>query len=347
MPTLSVVKYDFGKFFKWGGIALGALIILFIVLKMLFFVKELILPSPPPPPTMAFGKLPKTYFPDGVKKDFNYSIDTLTGKLPALPPSAKAYQMEQKGPDLLAVQHASDKVTLLGFNPHPDQISDFVYKWNNPDMPQQNLILNIKLEEFNLSSSFLNYESELKTENFKSRDDAIKDAQLFLQTLNLYPNDIDDKKTKVEFSSLDNGVITPSNRVVTSNLATVYYFQKSKDDVPIVYPQGINSSMRLVVGAGKLKGAVVDGKFSHQNIQDVFATYPIKTAEEAYDELKNGKGYIASYTGQDSNITIKNVYLGLYYEGKIQKYLTPVVVFEGNDNFVAYVPAITDEWIDK
>lgn len=347
MPTLSIVKTDFGKFLKWGGIAIGALIILFIILKILLFAKELILPSPPPAPTILFGKLPKTYFPGGINKDFSYSIDTITGDLPSFPQSTKVYKMEEKGPDILAVEHASQKVSGLGFDSHPQQISDFVYKWGNSSPPQQNLILNIKLEEFNLSSSFLSYEDKLSSQNFTRKEQAIEGATNFLQTLDLYPKDLDEEKTKVEFSSLSGGVIKPTTRIVTSNLATVYFFQKSKDDVPIVYPQGGNSTMRLMVGSGQLSGTVLDGKFSHQNILDTSSTYPIKTATEAFDDLKNGKGFVASYGGQDSNVAIKNVYLALYYEGRIQKYLAPVIVFEGENNYVAFVPAVKDEWIDK
>ena len=105
--------------------------------------------------------------------------------------------------------------------------------------------------------------------------------------------------------------------------------------------------MRLVVAAGSLTGKVVDGKFSYQNILDESATYPIKTAGQALEELKNGKAYIATHTNTDTKVLIKNVYLGLYSEGRLQQYLTPVIVFEGNNEFIAFVPAITDEWTNK
>lgn len=347
MPTLSIVKTDFGKGLKWGGIIIGIIIILFIALKFLLFVKELILPSSPPPPTVTFGKLSKAYFPDGIKKDFTYEVDTITGNLPKLNPSEKVYKMEQVGPDILAVEKASKKVTGLGFSARPQQISDFVYKWSNSSPPEQNIILNIKLSEFNLSSAYQKYENDLKGENFSNKSQAINPATGFLKTLDFYPDDIDEEKTKVEFMTLDGGVIKPTTRVVNSNIANVYFFQKSRDDLPIVYPQGPNSSMKMTVGSGKLLGSILEANFSHQNILEESATYPIKTAQEAFDDLKNGKGYIASQNGDDTNILIKNVYVALYSEGRLQEYLTPVVVFEGNNGFLAYVPAIKDEWIDN
>lgn len=347
MPTLSIVKTDFGKGLKWGGIILGIIIILFIVLKFLLFVKELVLPSSPPPPTVTFGKLPKAYFPDGIKKDFTYEVDTITGNLPKLNPSEKVYKMEQVGPDILAVEKASKKVLDLGFSPRPQQISDFVYKWSNSSPPEQTIILNIKLSEFNLSSAYQKYENELKEENFIDKSQPINAASGFLKTLEFYPEDIDEEKTRVEFMTLDGGVMKPTTRVVSSNIANVYFFQKARDELPIVYPQGPNSSMKMTVGAGTLMGKVLDANFSHQNVLEESATYPIKTALEAFDDLKNGKGYVATHGGDDTNIQIKNVYTALYSEGRLQEYLTPVIVFEGDNGFLAYVPAIKDEWINN
>ena len=347
MPTLNIVKADFIKVAKWGAIALGVLVALFILLKVLIAIKEFFFPSPPPPPTVSFGKLPKIFFAEGIKKNFTYELDTISGTLPVLPDKGPVYKMEQLKPDILAAQRASEKVSALDFNPHPQQISDFLFRWQNPNPPLQKLILNVKLAELNLSSSFLSYESELSTKNFTDKSKPISQATSFLQTLQYYPEDIDSEKTRVEFSSLQGGVIRPTTRAVTSNLATVYFFQKDKNGVPIVYPGGIKSTMRLVVAAGDFFGDVVDGSFFYQKTLGESATYPIKTAEQAFEELKNSKAYVASHTGADLNVLIKKVYLGLYVEGRIQKNLTPVIVFEGNNDFRAYVPAITDEWFDK
>jgi len=347
MPTLSIVKKDFFKAAKWGGIALGIIILLIVVIRVLIFVKEIFVPSAPPAPTVAYGKLPQIFFPDSIKGDFTYTIDTISGDLPTFPPSQKVFKMNVNEPNILAVEKASEKVSDVGFDPRPQQISDFIFRWRNPNPPQQNLVLNTKLDEFNLTSSFLNNQNLLNGRNFTNNSQPIGFATDFLKSLEFYPDDIDTERTKVEFGIVENGVIKPSTRAVNSNVATVYFFQKDKDEIPIVYPQGGNSSMRLMVGAGDLLGKILDGKFSHQNITDDSATYPIKTTQEAFEELKAEKGYIATYSGSGNEIVIKNVFIGLYSEGRFQQYLAPVIVFEGNDNFVAYVLAVKDEWINK
>jgi hypothetical protein len=347
MPTLSIVKKDFIKAGKWGGIAIGALILLIIIFRAVIFVKEIFIPSAPPPPTVAFGKLPKIFFPEGIKRNFTYKIDTITGELPTLPPSEKVFKMQENDPDILAVEKANERVASVGFNPQPQQISDFIYRYRNPSVPNQILILNTKLAEFNLTSSYLNYQNQLTGNNFSNKSQPITAAKSFLENMDFYPTDIDEEKTRVDFGILEGGIIKPTTRVADSNVATVYFYQKAKDDLPIVYPQGAYSSMRMMVGAGKLMGKILDGKFSHQNITDDSATYPIKSANQAFDELKAGKGYIATYAGSGNDIVIKDVYIGLYNEGRSQQYLTPVIVFEGSEDFVGYVPAIKGEWIDK
>jgi len=347
MASLSIVKTDFGKILKWVGIVLGILVSLFLVFKIIIFIKNIVAPPPPPTPTTAFGKLPKINFPDSIKKEFTYEIDTLTGDLPAFPNLTKVYKMEDRGPDILAVDRASDRARALGFNPKPEQISDFIYKWRNPDPPDQIMTQDIRLNEFNLTSSFLKYEDRIKSARFRNESEPIENATSFLQQLGVYPDDIDNEKTKIEFSMINNSVIQPSTRLVTSNLATIYFFQKPKEDVPIVYPQGKNSSMKIVMGTGSFRDSPFEANFSHQRILDASGTYPIKSAAQALEDLKNGNAFIQNHSGENRNIKIKKVYLALFYEGKLQKYLTPVIVFEGDNNFMAYVPAVIDEWFDN
>ena len=105
--------------------------------------------------------------------------------------------------------------------------------------------------------------------------------------------------------------------------------------------------MKVLLAAGLYQDWILEANYSRQNIMDESATYPIKTAQQAFEELQEGNGFIASHSGDSTNVKIKEVYLALYSEGKLQQYLTPVIVFEGDNNFVAYVPAVTDEWIEN
>ena len=76
-----------------------------------------------------------------------------------------------------------------------------------------------------------------------------------------------------------------------------------------------------------------------------FATYSIKTAEVAYNDLKSGKGVLILQPIKPQ-VSISSVYLGYYLPDNYTPYLQPIYVFEGQ-NFVAYVPAITDEFFTQ
>ena len=44
-------------------------------------------------------------------------------------------------------------------------------------------------------------------------------------------------------------------------------------------------------------------------------------------------------------IIIRKIYLAYFEPATLTNYLQPVFVFEGDDNFVAYVSAVTDKYV--
>lgn len=345
MLTLSKVRVEFITVGKWLGLILAILLGIFLLVKGFFLIKEIISPTPLAGPTASFGKLPAIFFPNGIKKNFTYKLDTITGSLPVFPDRSKVFVMSKIEPDILAVDKANTKASSLGFIPNPEQLSDTMYRWRNGSSPFQNLILNVNMAQLSLSSAFLDDPNVLTANNLPTKEVSITMAKNFLQTLGLYPPVIDENKITTNNSKIDHGIISDASSFSTTELITVYFFEKDKDGLPIVYPRGTVSSMSVTVAGGAYQPQIIDSRFFYQKILDKSATYPIKTAKEAYEELKKGKAYVASNENTNLDIVIKKVYLGYYIEGRPQSVLEPVVVFEGNGNFKAYVPAIKDEWI--
>lgn len=347
MPTLSKVKVEFTTVGKWLGLFLGAFIGIFILVKGFFLIKEIISPTPLAGPTVSFRKLPPIFFSQGIEKNFTYKLDTISGSLPVFSDRSKVYVMNKIEPDILAVDKASAKVESLGFNLKPEQLSDTLYRWTNENPPFQSLILNVNMAEFSISSAFLTDPNVLSANNLPTQEGAITVAKGFLQTLDLYPIDVDENKIQTRISKIDNGLITEASSFSNAKLITVYFSEKDKDSMPIVYPKGVTTSMNITIAGGPFQPQVIDARFFYQKISDKYGTYPIKTSDQAFEELKKGKAYIASYEDTNLNIVIKKVYLGFYVEGRSQDFLEPVIVFEGNGNFRAYVSAVTDEWISN
>ncbi len=345
--SLDTVKGKILKISKWLGLIVGIIVSIVIVIRIASFAKNLFFPPPEPAPQVSFGRLPKMFMPQGIKKDFKYSVDTLTGDLPQFPSQVKVFKTVFNEPDILAVQRADERIKNLGFNIGPEQLSDTVYRWRSDEALNKNLIVSLKLPEFVLSSTFISDQSVLAGE-LPTEAGAVEIAKGFAQALSFYPEDIDEGKTKTQLLTIDgSGVIIPATSFSRAKLISVYFFQKDIEDIPVVYPQGGLSTMNFTVASGVRGAEVIDSRFFYQKISDEGATYPIKTAANAFDELKTNKAFIVSHSGNDLGVLIKKVYLGYYIEGRAQDFLVPVIVFEGNNNFFAYVPAVTDEWIDR
>ena len=250
-------------------------------------------------------------------------------------------------PQLLAFKNASGKIASLGFESKPEKLSDNVYRWEQSDLLTKALVLDVNRSQLSLSSNFLEDPNVTTANNLPNQQGAIDTAKEFLNTLGVYPQDIDEKKTKAQILRVNGGVITPATNLSNTDLISVYFYQKDINKTPIVYPGGKISSMNVTVAGGKDGGQVVDSRFAYQAISGENATYPIKTAEQAFKELKDGKGYIGSVDPGVNKISIKKIYTGYFFPGRQQYFITPVIVFEGSNNFVAYVPAVKDEWFGK
>ncbi len=330
-------------FAKWAGIVIGILLIIYFIFRTIMFFVGL---SSNKEADVLFGKLTPISFPNGVKNNFTYSIDTISGALPFLPSQTKIYKMSKGEPDILAVERTSGKVASLGFKDRPEQLSDVLYAWRS-DLPFSRILtVSVNSSQFSLNSSFTSNEAILSARNLPTKEKAIDEARSFISALSFLPDDIDDSATKIKLLRIQNGNVTEASSISNAQLLSVYFFQK-KDEVPFAYPVGGLSTMNLTLGSGGFDPVVVDARFFYQKVLEEGATYPLITANQAFEKLKKGNAYISSYDGKDTNVFIKKIYLAYYIEGKEQDYLEPVVVFEGNNNFFAYVPALKDEWVSN
>lgn len=348
MLTLNKTALEIKGLSKLLGIFVGVSVAIFLLIELGLFVKEKISPTPPLPPTVKFGKLPSINFPQNATgKKLTYSLDTLTGSLPTLQDRERVYRMEPVKPDLLALDKTQAKVARVGFTAPGIALSEDTYQWTDQSPLAKQLIMNIFSYNFTLSSSFLSSPLSDSPSNLGNQNDALNAAQTFLLNMSMLPNDLDLIKTKTALLSIRNSALVPATSISNANVLRVDFFQADKNRLPIYYPKTATSTMTLFVANIQNKLQIVDGHFFHQNASGQFSTYPLKTASQAFSELKEQKTYVASYSGNNNNVSIKNVFLAYYMEDSPQDYLLPIIIFEGDNGFLAYVSAVTDEWISK
>ena len=347
MLTLSDASHDTKEILKWGGLFIAGIVILIILLRIVFVIKEAIFPTPPPKPTVSFGKLPPQVFPKNVSNQvFTYSINTLSGNLPTFQNLAEVFTIQTYTPDLLGLSRAKQMAAQAGFTRGQTKLSDTLYQWGDPDTSQitKQITMDTVTNYFSITSNYMSNSDFTSGQNLPSQNSAVNDAQNLLNSLNSMPPDIDQTKTQAILLSLKNGILIAATSVSDTQLVRVVFHQQDIDGIPIYYEKPDSSNIYVLVGSND---KILEANYIHQVPTSNFSTYPLKTAQQALADLQQGKGYIASYYGSSKNIAINNVFLAYYLSSQPQAYLMPIVVFEGDNGFVAYVPAITDGWINK
>jgi hypothetical protein len=340
MPTLTKASEETKEILKWGGLFIAGIFVFFVLLRIVLYVKDLFFPTPPPKPTVAFGFLPPQIFPENsTNAKLTYSLNTLTGDTPSLQNQTKVYQILQPQSDLLALSRTQDMVTPLGFNSKSTALSNRIFEWSTSD--SKDIKIDIINHNFIFTYPYLSDPNVLSVTNLDTNQ-AILTAKNMLSIMQLFYSDIDLSKTKTVSYSISNNRLIPATSLSDTQIVQVSFIQNDFDNLPIYYDNPNSSSMTLLVSTDKVVGA----SFLHQSVSDQLATYPIKTSKQAYQELQQGKGYIASYGGSTS-VTIRNIFLAYYMSGNLQQFLMPIFVFQGDNGFYAYVPAVTDVWISK
>lgn len=346
MPTLNTTKQEAQLIFKWGGVSLVIIFLFFMGIKFISFVKDLF--TPPPPPTSTFGKLPAIPFPNQTKENLSYTLDTLSGFLPAFPDRAIVYKTTSEPPTLLGLDKSHEKVSAIGFTSNGTQVAEDTYQWIDQGQSlQRTITMNIFSSDFTISSPYLVTSTMQPFSGAEEISSAIDVAKSLLSDMSLYPQDINEAKTKTTQYSIYNTTLIPTAKISDTRIVKVDFFQNNIAQLPIYYDRGISSTIDFLIGKENNQLKVVSARFFHKHISKTSSTYAIKTAAQAYSELRKGNAYIAYKPANTVEFTIKKVFLGYYIGEAQQNFLMPVVVFEGNDGFTAYISAIRDEWISN
>lgn len=347
MTTLQQVTGFTRKFLAISAMLTIGFLILYFGFRIGFAIKEALYPTPPPPPSVGYGKLPPIAFPTTPPTHITYTLNTVSGTIPTFGDRARVHKIAKVQPNLLALQNATAKVAVDGFTSSPQPVSDSQYAWTNTDNLAKTLTLNIQTYDFAISSNYATDADVLAANNLPDQNQAITLATTFLTNLGAYPSDIDDNKTKVSLFAVANSTLIPATSISTAQIVRVDYFQKDVDKLPIYYSQASYSSMNMFFASSDTSNPqIVLANFTHKKIDSRSETYPIKTPQEAYKDLQNDKGYIASIANGLQQVTIRNITLGYFVSDADQEYLMPVFVFQGDNNFLAYVSAIKDNWLE-
>ncbi len=312
--------------------------ILFILFLFGKSIKNAFFPPAPLPATVAFGKLPRTNFSEGVKvgSKLNYKIETISGDLPKLPTSAKVFAISPSNSSFGKLEDAKKKAASIGFNAEPQIIAEGFRFVDAKD----------SLWVFTVNNSTGNFLFQTGLQNVsrpKSADEAISAARNFFNNFNLSDKEFPGNKIETEDLKFSANDLVPVPSLANSDLVRVDFYRADLDKLPIL-PIAFGKSQ--VVAQVSEKG-VVGAKMNAYILERFrFATYPLKGVAKAYEELQNGQGVFNTNPDLDT-FEITSISLGYVESSKTSQYLAPVYIFNGRGNLKAFVSALDDSWISK
>jgi len=348
MASLTEISHYGKKIIKFGLIGLMSIIIFKIALTTIKDFWEKLHPPPPPPPTVSFDKLPPLQFPkEEQPTDLEFKLETPTGALPELGEQAKVYLSPYQRPNLLALERAKQEALQLGFSEEPMAVSGKIYRWTKEEPLHFTLEMDIFSGAFTFSYSWQNDQSLLVNKSVPDKKQAIDKTKNFLRKIKRLENDLVEGRIETAYLKLSGAKLVPAPSLSEADFVKVEIFRKSIEDFPVLTAdpkKGLVSA--LISGASGAK-QIIQVEFNYFPINyDSWATYPIKLSSRAWEELKNGQAFVTSWDKTGERIVIRRISLGYYDSWDPQQYLQPVFVFEGDNNFVALLPAVTDEWIE-
>lgn len=302
------------------------------------------LPKVEEKPDTRFGQLPPPDFPTGnvSTSNFSYSLDTTTGGLPRIGVDpgfeklVKVYFVTQTVATLLAPDRSQALAQKFEIKSPPEILTETKYRFSDGE---KSLLVN--LDNGNFSYTKIATISAKLTP--QSDDQRIAGFKNILSNLGVMKNDLSDGRAKVILLKLSGENLATTELQSEADAVQISLWPASIDKKPI-YTANFNKALINGVAlkdAGQLINYISLDFIYYPIDTSTSATYPMKTAEQAFEDLKNGRGVVVLEPDKPQ-VSITSVNLGYFLSENYTPYLQPIFVFEG-PSFAAYVSAITEQ----
>jgi hypothetical protein len=346
MTSLTQTAVIARKIIRYGIFFLIFLIVGKIVFDIGFKIYRTFFPAPPPPATVAFGKLPKLSFPENNQSlKFTYILETPEGELPKLSTQAKVYFMPKPSASLLALEVAKDKASALGFKPEEQQVSQTIYRFPHKTAPST-LEMNIVTGIFSISYDLKNDPSAIDRKP-PFGEIAASAVRAYLSLADLLPEDLTGTLTP-DYLKVEGDKFVTTDSLSDASITKVKLTRKNYDNLPVLSPYYNEANVWFMVsGASERDKQIIAGEFHYFPIDETkYATYPLKTPQEVWDEFNQAKGYLVTpgINKDGDTVTIRRIYLAYYDSGTPTEFLQPIYIFEGDKGLVSYLPAVSSDY---
>lgn len=343
------------KAIKYGAIGFVAITILWFTGGALIDYYKSVNPPAPPLPQTGFGKVAAVEFPEETGRP-KITLELPTRDIPSFPTQIKIYEMVQKRSSFLDTDRSVETAASLNFLFKPTKESSTIYVWSNQDELESSLKMNIVNGKFTLTRKWENKPELAILADFRSEKDVATRAESILKQVDLDKKDITGSESltylRVNETSLIEALsLSGADFVqVDFNRNNIEEIDEETEKVLSSYPfyqtEPEKGLIRIIITGSREaneKAIYMENNYREINY-DRFSTYPIKTGEQAWNELEAGEGYVTNNSPKEGNTKIRRIFLA-YYDGDNEKYSMPIYVFLGDQDFIAYISAVDSEWI--
>lgn len=324
-----------GSMFLYWGVVMG--------------VKAWQIAHPPyTPPNMRFKILPAMVFPNKEFEPKKFTLELADDAFPEFSDQMRVYFISRPKSVILALEEDKMIASNFGFKNEPVEIRSGVYEFKNPAL-SQTLTMNVLEGVFSIKYPYENDQMLLDTGAVPSKEQAMSIAKSYLSKAKKMPTDLEMGDKKISFWKIDASGLKLVNAQSEANLVRVDFFRtKFEDKYKMLSTEADRATVSILVsGSTVSEKKVVEVNYRYADVdRELFGTYPIKTADDAWKELASGKYWPVNDVGPES-LTIRKVSLAYFEPVSLTNFLEPIYVFEGDNNFVAYVPAIIDKWVSQ
>jgi len=342
--SLTQTAYTSRKIIKYGGIGLITIAVLWSVSKLAY--KAYLAANPPYyPPTVKYGLLPKIVFPEKKTENKSFSFELPNDQIPSFSDQSKVYIIYKPITTFLALDEDTKTAASFGFVDKPTEIKAGIYEFKN-NTTNKTLTVNVLDGHFQMSYPYLSDQLLLVPEEIPNKEKAVSMASNFLASANKYTKDLVNGEKKVSYWKINDGGLKSVEYQSEANTVRVDFYRENIDDIKLLSSNFNKASVSILLSGSKTDvKRVIELNLKDINIdRESFSTYPIKSTQEAIESLKTGN-YWTAVDVENKEVVIRKIYLAYFEPDTLTNYLQPIFVFEGDNGFVAYVPAIKSEYL--
>lgn len=280
--------------------------------------------------------------------NFKFNLDTVEGRPFTATLSAKIFVIPPTSTSFSYRQAILSMATTLGFD-----VENTKYKLEDKNAvfeePKQTLSVDISNYNFQYQYKLEDDPSIFQNTHVPAETEIIQNAEDFLKKVDKYPADFAKSKPNIIYYTypITTGANLSNSPQQSTNMVEVDFYRPDIDSDPqpisTVTSKFPNSQNYVAMVFNESGQKVVKAQVKYfEKSEDQVGVYPLKSGDDAYQQLKDGKGYVVNGVPNQTDVTIKKMFLAYYDPEVYQQYLEPVYVFLGTNNFVAYIPAVKD-----